>query len=91
MLDVRRRTLFRPVSHARLGGIPDSGTLRDVRFFVAIALGPCPPATSAWPARTRVVGHPDAAAARLAAAILQQLDLQVEGAARPRWPAASAL
>ena len=38
MLDVPG-VLYSSRSEARLGGIPDTGTLRDVRFFDPVALG----------------------------------------------------
>ncbi|WP_423198566.1 HAD family hydrolase [Cupriavidus sp. H19C3] len=75
MLDVPG-VLFSDRSAARLGGIPNTGTLRDVRFFDPIALGFLRRLFGIAGARVVVS---DAWRRGTPAAILQQLDLQVEG------------
>ncbi|GLC97702.1 hypothetical protein Tamer19_71110 [Cupriavidus sp. TA19] len=74
MLDVPG-VLYSDRSRARLGGIPDSGTLRDVRFFDPIALGFVRRLFGVAGARVVVS---DAWRRGTPAAILQQLDLQIE-------------
>ncbi len=75
MLDVPG-VLYSDRSAARLGGTPTSGTLRDVRFFDPIALGFLRRLFGIAGARVVVS---DAWRRGTPAAILQQLDLQVEG------------
>lgn len=75
MLDVPG-VLFSDRSAARTGGIPNTGTLRDVRFFDPIALGFLRRLFGIAGARVVVS---DAWRRGTPAAILQQLDLQVEG------------
>lgn len=75
MLDVPG-VLFSDRSQARLGGVPDSGTLRDVHFFDPIALGYIRRLFGLAGARVVVS---DAWRRGTPAAIFQQLDLQVEG------------
>jgi hypothetical protein len=77
MLDVPG-VLYSDRSAARLGGLPDSGTLRDVRFFDPIAVGFVRRLFGLTGARVVISagwgrGTP--------AAIFQQLDLQVEALA----------
>jgi hypothetical protein len=74
MLDVPG-VLYSDRSRARLGGIPDSGTPRDVRFFDPVALGFVRRLFGVAGARVVVS---DAWRRGTPAAILQQLDLQVE-------------
>jgi hypothetical protein len=68
--------LYSDRSAARLGGRPDSGTLRDVHFFDPIALGFVRRLFGLAGARVVVSG---AWQRGTPAAILQQLDLQIEG------------
>ncbi len=75
MLDVPG-VLYSDRSDARLGGKPDTGTLRDVRFFDPIALGFVRRLFGVAGARVVVSG---AWRRGTPAAILQQLDLQIEG------------
>ncbi len=75
MLDVPG-VLYSSRSEARLGGIPDTGTLRDVRFFDPVALGFVRRLFGLAGARVVVS---EAWRRGVPAAILQQLDLQVEG------------
>ncbi|WP_454733899.1 MULTISPECIES: HAD domain-containing protein [Cupriavidus] len=75
MLDVPG-VLYSGRSEARLGGIPDTGTLRDVRFFDPLALGFVRRLFGLAGARVVVS---EAWRRGVPAAILQQLDLQVEG------------
>ena len=75
MLDVPG-VLYSDRSAARLGGTPNTGTLRDVRFFDPIALGFLRRLFGIAGARV-VVSH--AWRRGTPAAIFQQLDLQVEG------------
>lgn len=79
MLDVPG-VLYSDRSQARLGGVPDSGTLRDVRFFDPIALGYIRRLFGLAGARVVVS---DAWRRGTPAAIFQQLDLQVEGMTPP--------
>lgn len=77
MLDVPG-VLYSDRSAARLGGLPDSSTLRDVRFFDPIAVGFVRRLFGLTGARVVIAsdwgrGTP--------AAIFQQLDLQVEALA----------
>jgi len=67
--------LFSDRSAARLGGRPDTGTVRDVRFFDPVALGFIRRLFGLAGARVVVA---DAWRRGTPAAILQQLDLQVE-------------
>ncbi|CAG9167352.1 HAD domain-containing protein [Cupriavidus pampae] len=75
MLDVPG-VLYSDRSAARLGGTPTTGTLRDVRFFDPIALGFLRRLFGIAGARVVVS---DAWRRGTPAAILQQLDLQIEG------------
>jgi len=75
MLDVPG-VLYSDRSNARLGGIPDTGTIRDVKYFDPIALGFIRRLFGLAGARIVVS---DAWRRGKPAAILQQLDLQVEG------------
>jgi len=75
MLDVPG-VLYSDRSAARLGGTPNTGTLRDVRFFDPIALGFLRRLFGIAGARVVVS---DAWRRGTPAAIFQQLDLQVEG------------
>lgn len=75
MLDVPG-VLYSDRSAARLGGMPNTGTLRDVRFFDPIALGFLRRLFGIAGARVVVS---DAWRRGTPAAIFQQLDLQVEG------------
>ncbi|MDW3687816.1 HAD domain-containing protein [Cupriavidus sp. CV2] len=75
MLDVPG-VLYSDHSEARLGGLLTSGTLRDVKFFDPIALGFIRRLFGLTGARVVVS---DAWRRGTPAAILQQLDLQVEG------------
>lgn len=75
MLDVPG-VLYSARSAARLGGMPNTGTLRDVRYFDPIALGFLRRLFGIAGARVVVS---DAWRRGTPAAILQQLDLQVEG------------
>ncbi|CAN7585655.1 HAD domain-containing protein [Cupriavidus necator] len=79
MLDVPG-VLYSDRSRTRLGGIPDSGTLRDVRFFDPVALGFVRRLFGVAGARVVVS---DAWRRGTPAAILQQLDLQVEAMTPP--------
>ncbi|AGW93758.1 MULTISPECIES: HAD domain-containing protein [Cupriavidus] len=79
MLDIPG-VLYSDRSRARLGGIPDSGTVRDVRFFDPVALGFVRRLFGVAGARVVVS---DAWRRGTPAAILQQLDLQVEGMTPP--------
>jgi hypothetical protein len=79
MLDVPG-VLYSDRSRARLGGIPDSGTPRDVRFFDPVALGFVRRLFGVAGARVVVS---DAWRRGTPAAILQQLDLQVEAMTPP--------
>jgi hypothetical protein len=79
MLDVPG-VLYSDRSTARLGGVPDSGTLRDVHFFDPIALGYIRRLFGLAGARVVVS---DAWRRGTPAAIFQQLDLQVEGMTPP--------
>lgn len=79
MLDVPG-VLYSDRSRTRLGGIPDSGTLRDVRFFDPVALGFIRRLFGVAGARVVVS---DAWRRGTPAAILQQLDLQVEAMTPP--------
>ncbi|NYI00613.1 HAD domain-containing protein [Cupriavidus plantarum] len=75
MLDVPG-VLYSARSAARLGGMPNTGTLRDVRFFDPIALGFLRRLFGIAGARVVVS---DGWRRGTPAAILQQLDLQIEG------------
>ncbi|RZT31340.1 HAD domain-containing protein [Cupriavidus agavae] len=79
MLDVPG-VLYSDRSAARLGGTPNTGTLRDVRFFDPIALGFLRRLFGIAGARVVVS---DAWRRGTPAAIFQQLDLQVEGMTPP--------
>lgn len=79
MLDVPG-VLYSDRSAARLGGTPNTGTLRDVRFFDPIALGFLRRLFGIAGARVVVA---DAWRRGTPAAIFQQLDLQVEGMTPP--------
>ncbi|KWR91388.1 HAD domain-containing protein [Cupriavidus sp. IDO] len=79
MLDVPG-VLYSDRSNARLGGTPNTGTLRDVRFFDPIALGYIRRLFGVAGARVVVS---DAWRRGTPSAILQQLDLQVEGMTPP--------
>jgi len=72
--------LYSASSAARLGGTPDSGTLKDVRFFDPLALGFIRRLFGLAGARVVVS---DAWRRGVPAAILQQLDLQIEGMMPP--------
>lgn len=67
--------LYSASSTTRLGGTPDSGTLKDVRFFDPVALGFIRRLFGLAGARVVVSDHWRRG---IPAAILQQLDLQVE-------------
>ena len=79
MLDVPG-VLYSDRSAARLGGTPNTGTLRDVRYFDPIALGYLRRLFGIAGARVVVS---DAWRRGTPAAIFQQLDLQVEGMTPP--------
>lgn len=79
MLDIPG-VLYSDRSEARLGGTPGTGTLRDVRYFDPIALGFVRRLFGVAGARVVVS---DAWRRGTPAAILQQLDLQVEGMTPP--------